>query len=78
MIRALAFDHTDVVYPQTMGGKIWWKIVEEKNGYRLQQNILSGHYRLLDPHDGRMVSSFDLNEIQNFIKNLSLFKDENK
>ena len=78
MIRAIAFDHTDVVYPQTMGGRIWWKIIEERNGYRLQQNVLSGHYRLLDPHDGRMISSFDLNEIHAFIANLSLFEDEKK
>ena len=78
MIRAIAFDHTDVVYPQTMGGKIWWKVIEEKDGYRLQQNILSGHYRLLDPHDGRMMSSFDLEEIRSYMNTLSLFDYENK
>ncbi len=78
MIRAIAFDHTDVTYPQTMGGKIWWKVIEEKNGYRLQQNVLSGHYRLLDPHDGRMISSFDPEKIRTYVRNLSLFENGKK
>ena len=70
MIKAIAFDNTEVNYPKTMGGKVWWKLVEEHGGYRIQQNILSLHYRLLDPHDGRMISSFDLNEIHAFLNQI--------
>ena len=70
MIRAVSFDDTDVLYPKTMGGKVWWRVIEEKNGYRIQQNVLSMHYRLLDPHDGRMMSSFNLEEVREYLKSL--------
>ncbi|MBR4163679.1 MAG: hypothetical protein IKR11_09170 [Solobacterium sp.] len=72
MIKAIAFENTDVTYPMTMGGKIWWKVIEEMNGYRIQQNILSQHYRLLDPKDGRMISSFDLDEIRQYMKQIGI------
>jgi len=72
MIKAIAFENTDVTYPMTMGGKIWWKVIEEMNGYRIQQNILSQHYRLLDPKDGRMISSFDLDEIKQYMKQIGI------
>ena len=72
MIRAVAFDNTDVVYPPTMGGKVWWRLIEDHNGYRIQQNIISQHYRLLDPKDGRMVSSFDLEYIHDYMTNLNI------
>ena len=70
MIRAIAFDNTKVTYPPTMGGKVWWREIEEHNGYRIQQNLLSQHYRLLDPEDGRMMSSFDPEEIREYMKQL--------
>jgi len=80
MIKALAFENTEVRYPQTMGGKIWWIQIKQQDGYRLQQNILSKHYRLLDPHDGRMISSFDLQTIKTYLKqtNLPITIDENE
>lgn len=44
---------------KTMGGYIWWKNIEEQNGYRLQQNVISQHYRILDNNHYRLLSSFD-------------------
>ena len=70
MIQALAFAKQNVRYPQTMGGKIWWTDLKEKNGYRIQQNILSKHYRILDPDDGRMMSSFDYEQIEAYFAQL--------
>ncbi len=67
MIRAAAFAGQQIEYPATMGGRVWWNDIEEVKGYRLQQNILSRHFRLLDPHDGRMMSSFDAEEIRAFM-----------
>lgn len=64
IIVAIAFSDVDVKYPRTMGGKIWWKTVLEKEGYVVQQNILSHHYRLLDPNNRRRIASFDYNEIE--------------
>lgn len=64
MIQALAFSDLSPRYPRTMGGKVWWRTVETRAGCRIQQNILSQHYRALDSEDGRICSSFDLEEIR--------------
>ena len=63
MIQALAFRDLSPRFPKTMGGKIWWRTVETRAGCKIQQNILSQHYRVLDNEDGRICSSFDLEEI---------------
>jgi len=64
IIMALAFDGKEPVYPKTMGGKVWWKLLEERNGFKIQQNIISQHYRILDGEDRRICSSFKLDEIE--------------
>ncbi|MCY6483950.1 SHOCT domain-containing protein [Clostridium aestuarii] len=37
----------------TAGGKVFWNNLIECNGWRLQQNKLTGHCRILDPNDYR-------------------------
>lgn len=64
MVRALAFQNLRPTYPKTMGGKVWWRFVETVGPYTIQQNILSQHYRALDREDGRVCSSFDLEEVR--------------
>ena len=64
MVQALAFADTKPVYPKTMGGKVWWRTVEQRGAYKIQQNIISQHYRALDSGDGRVCSSFDLEEVR--------------
>lgn len=66
LVIALAFEDLEVSYPRTMGGKIWWTTEEEAGGWRIQRNIISGHYRLLDNENCRRISSFDLKTVQNF------------
>ncbi|MGE7951706.1 helix-turn-helix transcriptional regulator [Lysinibacillus xylanilyticus] len=44
---------------KTMGGYIWWKNLSEYNGYRLQQNAISQHFRILDTNNYRLLSTFD-------------------
>ncbi len=44
---------------KTMGGYIWWKSLHEHNGYRLQQNVISQHFRILDANNYRLLSTFD-------------------
>ena len=70
MVRALAFKDIKVDYPMTMGGKIWWKNVQETDGYVVQQNIISQHYRILDSEDRRLFSSFDKNEVMEYLEGL--------
>lgn len=44
---------------KTMGGKVWWNNIECTEHYRIQQNIISRHFRILDSQDRRICSSFD-------------------
>jgi hypothetical protein len=44
----------------TAGGKTWWSEVKSRNGWKLQQNKLSGHYRILDTDNWRQWSGVSL------------------
>ena len=66
LIHALAFEDRHIQYPPTMGGKVWWRVLDEKYGIRLQQNYVTGHYRLLDKNDCRLISSFNRNEVEEY------------
>ena len=70
MVLALAFQDTKPVFPKTMGGKVWWRTVEQMGAYKIQQNIISQHYRALDREDGRICSSFDLETVRAQLQNL--------
>lgn len=70
MIVAIAFDEVEVKYPKTMGGHVWWHVVREEGQYRIQQNIISKHFRLLDAEDRRVVSSFNLEVIEEYLGNV--------
>ena len=64
MVQSIAFEDMHVAYPYTMGGRVWWNTVEEKDGFRIQQNIVSGHYRVLNADNQRLMSSFSLDEVR--------------
>lgn len=64
ILMALAFNGDEPQYPRTMGGKVWWSLTEEYKGYRIQQNIISRHYRALNQEDERICSSFELEVIR--------------
>jgi len=53
--------HTSELQPKewTMGGKIWWVNLQETSRYRLQQNMITQHYRILDNSNRRWFSTFD-------------------
>ena len=72
MVRALAFEDLRPTYPPTMGGRVWWRTIEERNGFRIQQNILSQHYRALDSQNGRVCSSFDLEQVRRQVDELEV------
>ncbi len=70
-IRNIAYSDTEISYPSTMGGKVWWRDIEETGGYRIQQNVISSHYRILNPKDERIASSFDMDEIREIFRNMT-------
>lgn len=56
---SLAFGRSEGSYMRTMGGKVWWKDIETKGNYKIQQNIISSHYRVIDSENRKICSSFD-------------------
>jgi len=68
MVSALALKDVEVTYPSTMGGKVWWREIIKEDGYKIQQNVISNHYRLLDDKDRRIISSFNLNEVEEYLR----------
>ena len=47
---------------KTLGGRVWWRELMNQNGYQLQQNIISNHYRILDQKNYRLFSTIDKEE----------------
>lgn len=68
MICAIAFSDLNISYPQTLGGKVWWNTIISENGYQIQQNLISKHYRLLNSQNQRIISSFDLDKVKECLK----------
>ncbi len=71
IILALAFDGYDKSYERTFGGYIWWKDIEFKDNYKIQQNIISKHYRILNAENLRICSSFDFDYIKKRLSELN-------
>lgn len=69
IILSLAFDDYEI-NEKTMGGKIWWTNIESTDQFRIQQNIISRHFRILDGQDRRICSSFDDNYIRKRFREL--------
>ncbi|MCA1319573.1 helix-turn-helix domain-containing protein [Bacillus tianshenii] len=59
VIETIAHEKIDSPKDKTMGGKVWWKEVEVSGKFRLQQNVISQHFRILDDFDFRWYSSFN-------------------
>lgn len=59
VLETVAREGIDYRRMKTFGGRIWWREVSRKNGFILQQNILSKHFRILDDKHYRIFSSFD-------------------
>lgn len=56
---------------KTFGGKIWWNDVVTNEKYKLQQNLISSHYRIIDEDDYRWYSSFDRTEMDHKLSELT-------
>lgn len=64
IIKTIAFTHYNNSSSKTLGGKLWWRQIKVLNGYTIQQNILSKHYRILNKENYRICSSFEFDEIK--------------
>ncbi|ARK24786.1 transcriptional regulator [Sporosarcina sp. P37] len=71
VLETIAHNGIDRRMDQSMGGKVWWRELEAKGRFRLQQNLISQHYRILDEENYRWYSSFDEEEARRRLDELS-------
>ncbi len=76
VLQLVAHQNHDVPKKVTLGGKVWWIDLESHEGFYLQKNIVSGHYRILDQEQRRWISSFDEEDIRKRMKEIRLHKDQ--
>ncbi len=70
IIFSLAFKNYEANYDSTMGGRIWWKVIKNQGNYKIQKNIISNHYRILDGENRRVCSSFEIEYIEKRLSEL--------
>lgn len=70
ILKAYAFEQTSPHYPRTMGGRIWWEVTEQGADWKIQQNYISRHYRLLTAGNKHICSSFDPDMLRRLAKEL--------
>lgn len=78
VIETVAHRTIDRPKGKTMGGKVWWKAIEKKGEFRLQQHLISHHYRILDSYDDLWFSSFEKQEALERLDELFLEAEEAK
>jgi len=70
MLETLVHEEVERPKDKTMGGKVWWYDVIKKGKFRLQQNLISKHYRILDEENYRWYSSFNKEEASEYLEHL--------
>ncbi|WP_033542751.1 helix-turn-helix transcriptional regulator [Planococcus sp. CAU13] len=70
VVRLVTFNNIEQPVMKTMGGKIWWKEVEKRGEFKLQQNVVSQHFRIIDESNYRWFSSFEQEEAMLHLKYL--------
>lgn len=63
-VETVAHGQVYIRNKKTLGGYIWWNTITEKDGFKLQQNKISNHYRILDAEHYRIFSSFHEEEVK--------------
>ncbi|WP_053361779.1 helix-turn-helix domain-containing protein [Bacillus sp. FJAT-27251] len=71
VLETIAHEGGDYRKAKTLGGRMWWRELARENGYVLQQNLLSQHYRILDHDHFRIYSSFSEQESKERFAELS-------
>lgn len=56
LMAAMFRDPKGSIWSSTLGGRQFWGDVHFFHHFRIQKNVFTGHYRLLDSHDRRLAS----------------------
>lgn len=70
LLETIAHQDIDRPKEKTMGGRIWWREVNKQDGFSLQQNLISKHFRIIDKDNHRWYSSFDEEEAKHRLEEL--------
>ncbi|WP_039042124.1 hypothetical protein [Sporosarcina sp. ZBG7A] len=53
---------------KTLGGQVFWQTIESTSGWKLQQNVVTEHYRILDPQNVRQAWGSEWSDINDTFK----------
>jgi len=77
VVETLVLDRIYAPKTKTLGGKVWWRDVKKANGFKMQQNLISGHFRILGEDNHRWYSSFNKEYIEErFNELIKQFKEQ--
>ncbi|XMB87506.1 helix-turn-helix domain-containing protein [Mycoplasmatota bacterium WC44] len=80
LIEAVVFESVSVPRNITGGGRVFWRNIESSGKFKVQKNIISSHYRIIDGNDKRWYSSFDkefiIEKFQTLIKRSENHEEE--
>ncbi|MBU8785847.1 MULTISPECIES: helix-turn-helix domain-containing protein [Bacillus] len=62
VVETVAHRSIDRPKGKTLGGRVWWREIDCKGDFRMQQNLISHHYRILDSYDDLWYSTFEKEE----------------
>ncbi|TCT25612.1 Xre family transcriptional regulator [Melghiribacillus thermohalophilus] len=62
VVETVALETVERPIKKTLGGKVWWTDMLQNNGYILQQNLISKHFRIIDHNNYRYYSTFNKQE----------------
>ncbi|AIW87938.1 helix-turn-helix family protein [Bacillus mycoides] len=65
VVEIIAHDGMDTPKVKTLGGKMFWNEIAKKGKFRVQQNVISQHFRILDNIEYRWYSTFEEEEVMN-------------
>ncbi|WP_144499811.1 helix-turn-helix transcriptional regulator [Bacillus sp. FDAARGOS_235] len=71
VIETLAHDSMNTPKVKTLGGKMFWNEITKKGKFRVQQNVISQHFRILDESEYRWYSTFEEEEVMNHFYELT-------
>lgn len=59
---------------KTMGGKMFWDTLDRRNGWKLQQNLITGHFRILDQDNMRQAWGLEENRIKQAFRKFTEYR----
>lgn len=71
VIETLAHDGINTPKVKTLGGNMFWNEIAKKGKFRVQQNVISQHFRILDDSDYRWYSTFEEEDVMNRFQELT-------